>query len=66
MDGGTSGDPGVASQTTPEANPPAPTVSPGGTKRDFGNMLNYYHGARRVKHGKFSPWTKMYAKKGEF
>lgn len=48
-----------------DANPPAPTVSPDGTARDFGNMLNYYRGSRTVpshvrkKQGEFSPWTKM-------
>jgi hypothetical protein len=52
-----------------EANPPAPTVSPGGTMRDFGNMLNYHKGPRlkkkRTSHqGSFSPWTKMKVKGG--
>lgn len=41
-----------------EANPPAPTVSPGGTMRDFGNMLMYYRGQKKKKKS-FSPWTKM-------
>lgn len=51
----------------PPPTPPSPTVSDGGTARDFGNMLNYYRGSKRKKHhSKFSPWTKMYAKKGEF
>lgn len=47
------------------ANPPAPTVSEGGTTRDFGNMLNYYRPRKHIpnhvrkKQGEFSPWTKM-------
>lgn len=61
-------DEGFPAPTQPEPNPPAPTVSSGGTKRDFGNMLNYYQPKhKKKKHGadaSFSPWTKMQTKKG--
>jgi hypothetical protein len=53
-------DPVVAAQTQPEPNPPAPTVSPGGTARDFGNMLNYHMGKKHKKKTPgFSAWIKM-------
>ncbi len=59
------GDAAIATQTQPPATPPAPTVSPGGTARDFGNMLNAYV-PRHVKKKRgdlgFSPWTKMAVK----
>lgn len=51
-----------------EPNPPAPTVSPGGTARDFGNMLNAYiprHKKKKHVDQSFSPWTKMMPKKQE-
>ncbi len=73
-DGGGGGDMGGggfvggSSDNAPPATPPAPTVSTGGTKRDFGNMLNAYipHHVR-VRKGDlpklgFSPWTQMAAK----
>lgn len=52
---------GFPEPSIPDANPPAPTVSPGGTNRDFGNMLNYYRGSKKRHKGdqSFSPWTKM-------
>jgi hypothetical protein len=49
---------GDASQ--PAATPPSPTVSTGGTKRDFGNMLNYHQPKKtKAHHGDFSPWLKI-------
>lgn len=47
-----------------EANPPAPTVSSGGTARDFGNMLMYHMPKKKKQKsaGHFSPWTKMKGK----
>lgn len=42
-------------------------VPSGGTKRDFGNMLNEYIPKRSHKKKpsyEFSPWTKMMTKKG--
>lgn len=40
-----------------------------GTKRDFGNMLNEYHGEKKKKKKKtpgFSPWMKMKPKTQEY
>lgn len=66
---GDSGSGGFPSPTIPEANPPAPTVSSGGTARDFGNMLNYHMPKKvKAKHGDmshFSPWTLMKPKTQE-
>ncbi len=56
---------GGSSDNAPPANPPAPTVSPGGTARDFGNMLKAYvphHVKKKRGDLGFSPWTKMAVK----
>ena len=46
-----------------EMTPPPPVVSEGGTKRDFGNMLNYHKPKfKKKKHHAFSPWSAMNTK----
>lgn len=56
----------IGGGSTPQTGADSVPVDTHGTARDFGNMLNAYMPKhKKLKHGDFSPWTKMLPKKQE-